>query len=472
MIENEIFNGESKYCEFKECLPEKSIKYMKTVVAFSNGIGGKIIFGVKDDTREIVGIDNDNIFKSMDSITNAISDSCEPAIIPDVTLQSIGNKTVIVVEIGHGNQTPYYIKSLGRDQGTFIRVAGTTRIADENRILELLFEGKNKSYDKVVCRGITASDEDIQSLCKELKQTAIRNSKDNEKELVKDVTKNTLINWGVLVEEDGEVLPTNAYALLTGNPILEVITQCGVFKGTDRSVFIDRRELTGPIQCQVEEAYKYVLSKINLGASIEGLYRHDEYELPIKSVREIIANAITHRSYIDIGNVQIALFDDRLEITSPGMLLNGVTIEKMKEGYSKVRNKAIANAFTYMKIIEQWGSGIPRLYKEFKDSGLEEPELIDMDGDFRVNLNRRRQIETIESLQKTYSNKSRLDDLDLGILDVLRKGSTLSQKNVAELLNEDVNLIKYRINRMKGMGFIHRKGTSRKGSWIIAENEL
>lgn len=262
MVNIDMFNGESKNVEYKESLPEKSIKYMKTVVAFSNGNGGRIIFGIKDDTHEVVGIDNENIFKVMDAITNAISDSCVPTIIPDVTLQSINDKTVIVVEINHGNQTPYYIKSLGRDQGTFIRVAGTTRIADENRILELMFEGQNRSYDRAVCNGISITEEDIQLLCKELKQIALDNSKDDEKEFVKDVTKNTLINWGVLVEHNGQVLPTNAYALLTGDPVLETLTQCGVFKGVDRSIFIDRREFSGSIQNQVNESFKYVLSKI------------------------------------------------------------------------------------------------------------------------------------------------------------------------------------------------------------------
>lgn len=84
-------------------MPDKSIKYMKTVVAYANGSGGKIIFGVKDDTREIIGIEDDKIFKTMDTITNAISDSCEPIIYPEVTLQSIEDKTVIVVEINRGN---------------------------------------------------------------------------------------------------------------------------------------------------------------------------------------------------------------------------------------------------------------------------------------------------------------------------------------------------------------------------------
>ena len=162
--------------------------------------------------------------------------------------------------------------------------------------------------------------------------------------------------------------------------------QCAIFKGNDRAYFVDRREFNGPIQEQMEAAYQYVLEKINRGMKIDGIYRQDVYELPIDSVRELIANAVAHRSYLDPGNIQVALYDNRLEITSPGMLMNGVTIEKMKEGYSKIRNRAIANAFSYMKIIEKWGSGIPRIIRECQEYGLPEPELIDFDGDFRINM--------------------------------------------------------------------------------------
>ena len=84
---------------------------MKTVVAFANGNGGKIVFGIDDKTLEIVGMDEDNIFKTMSAITNAISDSCEPRIRPDVTLQTVNDRTVIVVEILPGAMRPYYIKS-------------------------------------------------------------------------------------------------------------------------------------------------------------------------------------------------------------------------------------------------------------------------------------------------------------------------------------------------------------------------
>lgn len=104
MIREEILAGESNSIEFKVCQPEKSIKYMKSVIAFANGKGGKIIFGIDDETREIIGISEDNLFREMDAITNAISDSCEPVIVPEIYLQTIDNKHIIIVEISSGKQ--------------------------------------------------------------------------------------------------------------------------------------------------------------------------------------------------------------------------------------------------------------------------------------------------------------------------------------------------------------------------------
>lgn len=153
MTIEEILAGESKNVEFKENLPEKSIKYMKSVVAFANGNGGKITFGIADKTRKVIGFGKEEVFKIMDAIANAVSDSCEPAIIPDITLQTIGGKTVIVVEVSAGRQRPYYIKSLGKESGVYVRVASTTRSADEYMVKELMFEGSNRRFDQALCTG-------------------------------------------------------------------------------------------------------------------------------------------------------------------------------------------------------------------------------------------------------------------------------------------------------------------------------
>ena len=236
MEKDTLFSGESVNVEYKVAVPKDSAKYMKTVVAYANGCGGKIIFGVEDKTLKVVGMDTDSLFQTIDAITNAISDSCEPTIFPDITLQTVEDKTVIVVEIFPGKMRPYYIKSKGMVSGTYVRSAGTTRPVDDYMLKELILEGQNRSYDCEVCEGLTVTPEDTERLCAEMKATAIRNTlTEGEKLKVKDVTQNVLISWGILAEKDGALVPTNAYALLTGQARFQPVIQCAVFKGKDRA---------------------------------------------------------------------------------------------------------------------------------------------------------------------------------------------------------------------------------------------
>lgn len=409
MTIDDILAGESKNIEFKERLPEKSIKYMKSVVAFSNGGGGKIVFGVVDDTKEVVGFPKEDVFRVMDAIANAISDSCEPAIIPDITLQDFGGKTAIIVEIFEGRQRPYYIKSLGKENGVFVRVSGTTRLADEAMIKELTFEGSNRHFDQTLCTGWKIAKSDISALCKDMKNQALKNAlTDEQKAAIRNVGIQQLCSWGILVEQDKKYYPTNAYAILTGTGPLHFAIQCGVFKGTTKEIFVDRREYTGPLWEQIEQAYQFVLRNIRMGASFNGVYRQDVYEIPPDAIRELIVNAVVHRSYLDHGNIQIALYDDRLEITSPGKLPMGQTLERMKEGYSKIRNEALAYAFAYMNLIEHWGSGIPRIMGNVKAYGLREPEFIGGEVDLRINIYRT-QLNTITAAQGIPQNNLSAD---------------------------------------------------------------
>ena len=388
MTIEEILRGESKDLEFKEKLPEDSKKYMKTIVAFSNGDGGRLIIGVNDD-REVVGVDQTAVFTMIDKITNAISDSCEPLIIPDIAPQAVGDQTVIVVEISAGRQRPYYLKSLGMDKGTFIRTSGSTRLADRPFIQEMYYEDENRSFDNVVNKDIEVTDADIKSFCEDMKKEAQRNCMDEkDAKKVKTPTKNNLITWGILKEENGVIRPTYAYYYLRGLDGVMSQIQCAVFKGNTRGIFVDKREYGGNLWDQVEQAYQFVLRNIHLGARIKGIHRQDVYELPPESIRELIINAVVNCSFLQGSLVQVAVYDNRLEISSPGGLMPGVTIEKMKEGFSKVRNHGIANAFVYMNLIEQWGSGIPKILTQTKEYGLPEVEFIDMENALRVNMYR------------------------------------------------------------------------------------
>ena len=481
MAENHLFMGESSNVEYKVCIPPKSEKYLKTAVAFANGRGGKIIFGVDDKTLEIIGVDQDQIFRLADAVTNAISDGCEPRIYPDITFQTIEGKTIIVVEILPGPMRPYYLKSKGMAAGVYVRVSGTTRPAEDYMIKELILEGQNRYFDSEPCQELSLSEKDVENLCHKLKEVALRHTwRDSDKAALHDVTKNVLLTWGVLREEQGTLLPTNAFALLTGRLRMQPVIQCAVFKGTTRAYFVDRREFGGPLQEQVEDAYRYVMEKINMGMWIDGIYRQDVYELPADGVRELIANAAAHRSYLEPGNIQVALFDDRLEVTSPGMLVNSVSIKKMKEGYSKLRNPAIANAFAYMKIIEKWGTGIPRILRACEEYGLPAPELVDFDGDFRVNMYRKNEnaiqtftqttqspTQTTQSPTQTLQTPKKFTEEDRRLLVLLKREPGLTQKALAMELGWSVDRVKYYLNKMKKQKTIKRVGTSHNGHWEI-----
>lgn len=427
-----------------------------------------LFFCIDDKSLKVVGIESDAIFLKIDVITNAILDSWEPKIYPNVTLQILDDKTVIVVEIQPAPMRPYYIKSQGIVKGTYVRVAGTTRHVEEYMLKELILEGQNRYYDSEICKYLTeVHDNEIEKLCRDMKAIAIKNTLDESAKLaVRDITKNVLITWGVLKDVDGKILPTNAYALLTGQMLRQPVIQCAVFKGNTRAYFIDRREFDGPVQQQVEFAYQYVLEKINMGMHIKGIYRQDMYELPVDGIRELIANAVAHRSYLEPGNIQVALYDDRLEITSLGMLLNNVSIRKIMEGYSKLRNPAIASAFAYMKIIEKWGTGILRIFRECAEYDLPKPQLLDFDGDFRVNMYRKT-TQTTQTTQTIVSNFSDLTDDDNVILNALLQNNRLTQKEIASKLEWSVDRVKYYLQKLKKKGVIKRVGSSHNGYWGI-----
>ena len=482
MLIEEILKGESEKIEFKE--NAKTNTYIKTVVAFANGNGGKIVFGVKDN-KEIVGVENE--FEVMDGIINAISDSCYPMIVPDISLHTLENKTVVLVEIEGGKKKPYYLKSKGMQKGTYIRSGATTRIIEEDYVLkELVLEGENKYFDQQVCHGESVSDEEIEKFCEWLEKLARKNSQ-NDTEIRKS-TRNTLLSWKVLEEKNGRIFPTNAYILLSGKENWEVLRkiQCGVFKGETRSIFVDKKEFEGSIIMQLEKAYQYVLEKINLASDIVGIYRVDKYEIPPKSIREVIANAVIHRSYLEPNDIQVALYDNRLEITSPGMLLSGVNVKRMKEGYSKLRNRAIASVFAYVNIIEKWGSGIPRIIHEIREYGLQEPEFIPFENDFRVNIYRK-SYNTTQSTQGSTQNrinttqdiseKEKLDiknltETDKTIINTIINNPEMSQKQIADNLNWTINKVKYYMKKFKQKNILRYEGTSQNGKWEIQEENL
>ena len=289
-----------------------------------------------------------------------------------------------------------------------------------------------------------------------------------------------------MIERDGKDYPSNAFAILTGNGGLHVATQCGVFKGTTKAVFVDRREYTGPLWEQIDEAFQFVLRNIHLGATIVGIYRQDIYEIPPDAIRELIINAMVHRSYLDHGTIQVAVYDNRLEITSPGKLPMGQTMERMKEGYSKIRNEAIAHAFAYMNLIEHWGSGIPRIIDKVKAAGLREPEFIGGEVDLRINIYRG-QVDTNNAMinaNDTKDGANGVNDAGNGtngvevplnkeqaqiekLLQIIEKNPSATQAYYAEEIGVSKRTVSRMFVSLQEKGILVQSGTKRKANWTV-----
>ena len=143
--------------------------------------------------------------------------------------------------------------------------------------------------------------------------------------------------------------------------------ECARFKGTQSGEFIDQKSITGNISEQSEEAYNFVLRHINKGASIEGVYTVSRWEYPVIAIRETIRNAVVHRDYSLTGkDIKVAIYDDMIEITSPGLLPPSIDYSAMESRQSEVRNKVIAPVFKRMGIIDQWGNGLKLISEELK----------------------------------------------------------------------------------------------------------
>lgn len=493
MTIEEIIRGESKNIEFKEMLPGNSGKYVKTVIAYANTQGGKILFGVADETREIIGIDDSILFQNMDSIANAISDSCEPQIVPEIEPCSIDGKTIIVVTVSPEPQRPYYLKAKGKEQGTYIRVAGTSRLASPDKIKELEMEGAKISWDEQICVGYSVTEKAIKKLCRDMnaRRKEIQTNKNLANKLP-PVTRTNLENWKLLKKTNEGYLASNAFVLLTSDHFQFSRTQCAVFKGTDRTVFLDKKDYSGPIYEQIDEALKFVLRNIRLEVKIDGLVRKESYELPVEAIREMIVNAHCHRTMTAESCVQVAIYDNRLEVTSPGGLYNGLTFEEAMNGHSKLRNRAVANAFSQMGLVEAWGTGLQRIQNAAREYGLPEVEFVEMPESFRVNLFRkispkREQADAGEGSVKfgesvgdvgenvgdvgenVGENISKDEKTKVLVVRLIRNNNKASASEIAKALSVTQRTVERYIKELREDGVLVRHGAARGGYWEISE---
>lgn len=480
--------GEGRNIEFKREIPKKHERFLKDIIAFSNCTGGKVILGIEDATNAICGIGEVNPFKLSDDISNMISDACIPLITPDITAQTLEGKTILVIDVAPGKFRPYYLKAMGKEASAYVRINGTSRPADARLLQELEMEGQHIYYDSLPEIGMEYEEEKAGKLCAVMKEFALEACRtEEEKSAVHDMTIEKLEDMGLLHKVGRDYVPTHAFALMTDNRVKYAKIQCALFKGTDRDMFIDRKESKGPIYQQIEEAYQFVLRHINRSTEINGVIRTDAYELPVRAIREAIVNAVTHRSYLDDSCIQVSVFDDRVEILSPGMLYGGLDMSEALKGKSKCRNAAISEAFYYMGIIEGWGTGLKRIQKSCLEYGLKTPAIEETGNGFIVVFYRKEAGESADvngstessiksSTEKQVSSTEKQESsakssIESQVLDILCRQSHITQQEIADRLGYSKAWIRKAMKKLQEEGLLYREGSAKKGSWVVPRQE-
>lgn len=375
MLEELLTKEEGKILEFKE--NTKSLqKIIQTIVAFANTAGGTLVIGIKDKTKDVVGLAN--ILEEEERLANAIADSVSPLLIPSLQLHTWRNRDLLLVSVPHGFG-PYFIKSKGVEEGTYIRFGSTNRKADAVTILEIQRLKEHKYFD-----------EQPNFDCK-LNEINFDLAKELFAKISKKMTDRTAKSLGLIVQNHAKELPSNGAVLLFADHYKEffpdAIIRLGRFSGRDKSQIIDQQDLEMPISIALEPIITFIRRHTSMAAEIGEMRRTDVPQYPPAVVREAVVNALLHTDYsIKGASIQIAIFEDRIEITNPGCLPFGLSFEAALSGISQLRNRVIGRVFRELNLIEQWGSGLGRMINICEQQGISSPKFEELGNFFRTTL--------------------------------------------------------------------------------------
>ncbi len=192
----------------------------------------------------------------------------------------------------------------------------------------------------------------------------------------------SLLTLRLLTDYQGRRVPTKGAVLLFGKQrsvhFADAWIQCGRFMGTEKLDIFDHIDIHAPLPTAVDEIMLFLKKHAFRGADLTEVRRKDVWSIPLGILREAVINALVHADYSQRGApIRIVFLDDRIEVDNPGLFLPGLTLEDIKQGTSKIRNTVIARVFRELHLIEQWGTGVRRIFTEAKALGLPEPQLIE-----------------------------------------------------------------------------------------------
>ena len=461
--------GEGTLYDKKEKLETNKPKsWLKTVSAFANGIGGALIFGISDK-EEIIGLDNYK--KDSENISEIIKTKIEP--LPKVTLKHylIEDKNIIILFVHSGKETPYYFTE-GGHQTAYIRLGNESIPAKNSDLINLILKGKNRSYD---------------SLGTDIKKDNVSFTKLKSLYYLKtgnEFTDSDLESFG-LVNKDNFL--TNAGALLADEPIIKHSRIfCTHWNGLDMTSGIEEalndNEFEGSILLLLQNAENFIKVNTKKKWKKGNESRIEMPDYPERAIQEVLVNAIIHRDYAVIGSeIHIDIYDDRIEIYSPGGMFDGSFIQEQNimEISSLRRNPIIADLFNRIHLMERRGSGLKKIISSYQNAinytQEKEVEFKSTQKDFKVilkNLNYKVAIKNGDKVAIKSDDKVAIkiqDEQLKKILEYIKKYNNCKTSDIENLLSVKSSRARKLLSILVSEKKIQALGQNKNRYYVLSE---
>lgn len=469
--------GEATTYDKKEKIERNKPKsWLKSVSAFANGEGGTLIFGISDN-NEIIGLTNAE--EDAEFISEAIKTKLDPIPTIDLKFKELNGKKLIFLYVNEGQETPYYY--IGDKQRlAYIRIGNESVVADRIQLKQLVMKGSGRTYDS------------LPSSYKFENMAFTKLKSVHYKRLQRSFEDSEFVSWGIL-DEAGKL--TNAGALLADDsPMRQSRIFCTRWNGLTMTnglgEAIDDIELEGSVIGQLQDAVTFIRNNSHKRWWKENDHREELPDYPERAVTETVANAIIHRDYMQMGSeIHVDMYDDRLEIYSPGGMMDGKLIQQLNPLTvpSKRRNPLLADFFSRLGLMERRGSGMRKIidaYKQYEHlTTYHAPEFNSNSSEFHVTLWNLNYVEEEES-EFLKEKKEFLKGPNEFLKDekeflkvkrmIYKMVSTNPQITVAKMSVtiglSDRQVRKY-IKKMTDLNLIIREGGRKNGSWKIIDKE-
>ena len=460
-LEKLVALGESDETEFKKSTGQLCPAF-ETICAFLNSKGGLVLIGVTNEQRIIGQQVSDSTRQNIAKEINKIEPHAEVNV---QFIPFVDGKFIIILQVERGVHAPYLY-----DGRAYVRTQSTTVRMSQHRYEQLLVErGQlNHSWEKLITKKYPVNYLD-RNLILGVIRKAVESKRLPEEALRQDIFQ---VLEALQLSHNGELI--NATIVLFGTKLLPDYPQCQLkmarFKGIDRHEFLDSDLVYGNVFELLEKGTLFIKRHLPVAAKVipGKLERVETPLIPFNATREALINSLCHRDYsIYGGSIGLGIYDDRMEIFNDGGLPQGVTIEKIKTGFSKPRNHLIADILFRCNLIEKWGRGIQEIIRSCMAAGDPEPEFFTDQVEFKVIF---RFPKTINPMVRDSTDKQELlTDRQRKILEILTKSGELNIKDIHNQLHDDASerTLRRDLVKLRNLGLIQMHGRANRAAWII-----